>query len=117
MSRDHDALSKRVRQLADAVTQGELRLTDARTLVGEARDSGSSLHEQAACTLAMICIHDARERCAGLDDLQRRVLALAADDQQMLKPDTGHPVDDESAAPAAEPASTAPKKKPFWKLF
>lgn len=98
MRSDLDALTERIHQLADAVTQGDLRLAAARTLVCDARDGGSALHERAACTLAMICIQDARETCAGLDDLQRRVLARVEDDPPELARDTGHPSHDECIA-------------------
>lgn len=76
----------RLLALADAVVCGERPLAAVRAMIHEARAAGDLRVEAAACTVAMVCIHDARETYAGLAELQQRVLALNADcwlDQQV----------------------------------
>lgn len=68
-----------------------MRPAVAVALADDCRAHGCVVAELAACTLAMICIHDARETFAGLDSLQQRVLQLFQAAQQDATFDSSGP--------------------------
>ena len=76
---EHVSAAARLVAYGDAVMCGKRPLGLVRTVADEARETGDTLVEAAACAVAMVCIQDARETYVGLAELQRRVLGSPTD--------------------------------------